>query len=387
MIKARPEDFLVEERADLPLVPGGRFGVYRLEKSGWNTTDLVRHLAGRFRLPPVRFAYGGKKDKHGRTSQFITIDGPDDLRASGKDFRLEPAGRMDRPMGPDLIQANGFTVVIRALARLETLEPALEEIRRGGFPNWFDDQRFRSYDPERGFFAEKILRRHWNGALQAFLTSVTPNLSGRERARKAELFRVWRDWKACRTLAELPLERAVFDILRNRPGDLTEALHRIPEEETAMQFAAFQSHLWNELLRRIIRNRDIPVSEYAGREGSYLFWRDAREAEKKFGRPALRLPTASVKMEFPDGETETLFDDLLRERGLSRAAFRTKELRRVRFQSFLRPVVVRPEGFEVLDRGEDELHPGRKKITLRFDLPRGSYATILVKRLTLTGPS
>jgi len=382
VIKARPEDFIVEERADLPLTPGGRFGVYRLHKSGWNTTDLIRHLAARLRLPREHFAYGGKKDKHGQTSQYITIADPAVRGLEGKDFRLEPAGRMDRPMGPDLIRSNGFTVVIRDLTSLTALEPALEDVRVFGFPNWFDDQRFRSYDLERGFFAEKILRRHWNGALQVFLTSITPGLSGRERERKAELFRLWRDWKACRARAELPLERAVFDLLHNRPGDIAEALHQIPEEETAMQFAAFQSHLWNELLRKVLRGRAVPVMEFPGREGPYLFWPDGREADR-FGLRTLRLPTAAVKMEFPDGDSEALFGELMREKSLTRSAFRTRELRRVRFQSFLRPAAVRPEGFEVLNRGVDELHPGRKKISLRFDLPRGSYATILVKRLSL----
>ena len=32
----------------------------------------------------------------------------------------------------------------------------------------------------------------------------------------------------------------------------------------------------------------------------------------------------------------------------------------------------------------DERHRTRKKLTLRFDLPRGSYATMLVKRVTAT---
>ena len=30
----------------------------------------------------------------------------------------------------------------------------------------------------------------------------------------------------------------------------------------------------------------------------------------------------------------------------------------------------------------DELHPGRRKLVLSFDLPRGSYATLIVKRIT-----
>ncbi len=149
MIKAKPEDFVVEERADLPLAAKGRYGVYRLQKQNWNTSDLVRHLARRFALPPGRFAYGGKKDKHGQTAQYLTIEDEADRSETGKDYRLESAGRMDRPMGPDLIRANDFTIAIRDLADPSPMESVLDRIRTEGIPNWFDDQRFRSYDPER----------------------------------------------------------------------------------------------------------------------------------------------------------------------------------------------------------------------------------------------
>lgn len=378
MIKAKPEDFIVEERADLPLSPAGRFAVYRLRKSHWNTADLVRLLARRFGLPPGRIAYGGKKDKHGLTTQYLTIEDAADRSETGKDYRLEAVGRMDRPMGPDLIRANAFLIAVRDLGDLSGLNEAAERIRTGGFPNWFDDQRFRSYDPERGFFAEKILHRHWNGALQVFFTSITPGLSGRERIRREELFRLWRDWKACRAIAEGPLEREVFDLLRKNPSDFGEALHRLPEEEVSMQYAVFQAHLWNELLRGLFRERNIQAAEIAGREGPILF-------PEKAGEDLLNLPlpTAAVKMDFSDRESETLFAGILAEKNLARSDFRTRELRRVRFASFLRPAAVRPEDFRIMETGLDELHPGRKKAVLSFALPRGSYATILVKMLAL----
>ena len=35
-----------------------------------------------------------------------------------------------------------------------------------------------------------------------------------------------------------------------------------------------------------------------------------------------------------------------------------------------------------VDAEEDELHPGRRALRLSFELPKGSYATILVKRIT-----
>ena len=186
-------------------------------------------------------------------------------------------------MGPDLIQGNAFRVTIRDLTGVRPLEANLEEVRKSGFPNFFDDQRFRSYDPERGFFAEKVLKRHWNGALQVFLTSAGPDDSRSERERKAALFKNWKDWPLLLTLASGPLETGIFGFLSRHPNDAARALHQIPEEEVSMRYAAYQSHLWNDLLRRLIRLKIESPDEVPGREGGYLFWR-----ELKSGNP--RLP-------------------------------------------------------------------------------------------------
>jgi tRNA pseudouridine13 synthase len=34
------------------------------------------------------------------------------------------------------------------------------------------------------------------------------------------------------------------------------------------------------------------------------------------------------------------------------------------------------------EAGDDDLNCGRRKLTLHFELPRGCYATMVVKRLT-----
>jgi tRNA pseudouridine13 synthase len=36
---------------------------------------------------------------------------------------------------------------------------------------------------------------------------------------------------------------------------------------------------------------------------------------------------------------------------------------------------------------EDERHPGKRKLKLAFELPRGSYATLLVKRIAVDPPA
>ncbi|MGD0781871.1 MAG: tRNA pseudouridine(13) synthase TruD, partial [Candidatus Aminicenantales bacterium] len=132
MIKARPEDFIVEERAPLPLRKAGPYRAYRLTKSGWTTPDLVRHLARTCGVSPAALAYGGKKDRHGRTAQFITIRDARDFSREERNFRLESQGFMDRPMGPDLIQANDFRIIIRDLGETGPIERALPDVRRFG---------------------------------------------------------------------------------------------------------------------------------------------------------------------------------------------------------------------------------------------------------------
>ena len=50
-----------------------------------------------------------------------------------------------------------------------------------------------------------------------------------------------------------------------------------------------------------------------------------------------------------------------------------------------RPLSLMPQSFE-LQSVDDERHRGRRKIILSFELGRGSYATMIVKRLTATEP-
>jgi tRNA pseudouridine13 synthase len=149
-----------------------------------------------------------------------------------------------------------------------------------------------------------------------------------------------------------------------------------------MQYAAFQSHLWNELLRRLIRLKVEDYREVRGKEGGYLFWRRLDPSSLAYFQ-SLEIPTAALKTDFPDSLTRKLADKILEEKGLRDGMFRTKALSRVYFRSFLRKALLTPDDIRVTGLADDELHRGKKKLTLSFSLPRGAYATILIKRLEL----
>ena len=70
----------------------------------------------------------------------------------------------------------------------------------------------------------------------------------------------------------------------------------------------------------------------------------------------------------------------LREVGLDLRALRIRHPRENFFSRGERAATFAPERLSSAWDG-DELYPGRRKLALAFDLPRGSYATILVKRV------
>ncbi|MEK6636046.1 MAG: tRNA pseudouridine(13) synthase TruD, partial [Planctomycetota bacterium] len=60
--------------------------------------------------------------------------------------------------------------------------------------------------------------------------------------------------------------------------------------------------------------------------------------------------------------------------------FNIRKIRQAFFKGIERKAVVIPEELSV-DYSDDEIYTGREKLVLRFFLPRGSYGTMLIKRL------
>lgn len=383
MIKAIPEDFIVEEIADLPLTETGEFRVYRLTKRNWTTPDLMRFLAKMLSISPKVISYGGKKDKHGITTQYITIRDQRDFSLEEPNFSLKAVGFMRKPMSPALIAGNRFRITIRKLNSVDQVLKNLEEVKTYGFPNFFDDQRFRGTDFNLGFFADRVLRGHYNGALQIFLQAQNISSADKKnRQRVAEIIANWRNWEKCLELAQGLTEKRIFRTLLLRPDDFLAALEKIPREEIAMAYAAFGSHLWNELLRRLLKKLIEPLEEVQAESGLFYFWRTLPPETYEY-LSSLRLPTPAAKMNFPDELSRQLYLEVLAENNLQFSTFRTRALSRVFFRSFQRKVLLHPQELEILEIKKDDLHPKKQALVLSFSLPRGAFATMLVKRITI----
>jgi tRNA pseudouridine13 synthase len=381
-IKVKPEDFIVEEIADVPLIKHAAYGLYRLTKRNHNTVELLRQISLKTGIPFRNCSFGGRKDKYALTTQYVSFKSTENLTLEEKDYSLTRVGYLNRPMGPDLISGNKFQIVVRDLSS-EEASSAIREAQRGqqsSFANYFDDQRFGSFYPGVGFLAEKVLKKQYNGALKIYLAHSQPKESALQKAHKKFFFEHWKDWNVCLAHAQGQFEKKAFVFLCKNPTAYLSLLQKIPKEEMSLFFSAYQSYLWNEVLRSVIGIcAQKPLRVYKGIAGDYYFYDSIQELYAGY-LEAFLLPTASAKAKMPQSFLEGIYKEVLQGQLIKPSMFNMRTLRQAFFKSTLRPAVVRPYEFSCAI-SNDELYQEKKKILFKFILARGSYATMFLKRV------
>jgi tRNA pseudouridine13 synthase len=150
----------------------------------------------------------------------------------------------------------------------------------------------------------------------------------------------------------------------------------------SLYFAAFQSHLWNLILAGWIeRNtREEQRSPVALKLGPVPF-PVGLDPEQRQAIASVDLPLPSSRNKPDDGPVAEITTEVLAGFGLTWTHMRVKHLKDVFFSKGARPPLLVPENVrsEVFS---DDLHRNKQAIRLAFELPKGSYATILVKRIT-----
>jgi tRNA pseudouridine13 synthase len=378
-VKQSPGDFRVEELTDRTPRPAGGFALYRLEKAGWTTPDAVGGVCHRWRIDRRLVSFGGLKDRHAETVQYFTItDGPERDLAFDH-VSLTYLGRTDSPFTSADVRANRFAITLRNLSAAEAERIAAEAdgVARVGLPNYFDDQRFGSVSPDGEFVGRLLVMGEFEAALKlALIAPYEHDRSGPKRA-KAHLRKHWGDWRKCRAV----LPRELIPCLLRNPPDYRTAVTRLNPELQGLHLAAYQSDLWNRTLARWLR--DAFPAELLGsirtKRGEMPVPLEANDAW-----PGLLIPLPSARLSpVPGAAWWPALDAVLAEEGLSLDELRVSGVRKPFFSKGERPARVVPAGLTA-DSGDDETHPGRSKLFMRFDLPRGAYATMLVKRLAVS---
>lgn len=400
-IRRVPTDFVVEEFAApearaawLPPEARGAHAVYELTKISMTTPDACAGLAKAIGLKGGAADYAGLKDRHARTVQHLSLPwkaGParPPAEVSGRGWSARLVGWSGEPVSAACIAFNRFTIRVRDL----TPEASAEMSRRAGLLaegdgpalrvwviNYFGDQRFGSARHGRGFVARRLIEGDFEGALR--LAIGTPARKDAPRVKQARrlIAERWGEWKELAALLAKGAERRVVERLA-AGGDFREAFAALPSFDQAMAVEAYQSHLWNGTARRLAEGLApaAPLLRAADVFGEMVF-PPAAVMTGEFRRLEVPMLAAGTRLE---GAWADSARAVLAEEGIGVDLLRIPGLRRPAFGEAWRPLVVAADRFELGEAGPDELSAGgrRRARTVRFDLPRGAYATVVLRAL------
>lgn len=390
-LKDRPEDFVVYEVADIHPEGQGPYALYRLCKRDLTTWDVLGEIARRLRLRQDQLGYGGLKDRRSLSYQFVTIpQGPKrDLRGSG--WQLEYLGQVASPMSKARLKGNLFEITVRDLeVGEEDLEKEVRQVQQYGLPNYFDEQRFGSVRHQKEFVARKVVLGEYEEALYLLLVESSQYESRKTQAFRDCLRRHWPQLKPCQSLAPSPWEKKVVEFLVSHGRSkrtFKRALALVDREYLLMLAHAYQAYLWNEILKEFLIQRGWDHIRIPYLLGELVFYETLPpEGREEFRKLRLPLPAPRLHLSSP---WEGLVEEVLAREGLSGLSQLRSAVKGLVFKSYPRETGLFPTQMS-WGLAPDERYPGRKKAFFRFFLPKGAYATLVLKRLfrrAIPGPA
>ena len=406
-IKRDPEEFVVEELLSPSLLDGlsqapRPFALYRLTKTGLTTPQAAAAAARSLGLPGGAVAYAGLKDKHSHAIQHLTAQAAAAAHeapaaAQGPGWAVERLGWLDRALSSGDIAGNRFHIVVHGLTRQagDDMDKAVELLgvemgtqgspehsagsRAVRFVNYFGDQRFGSARHGRGFLARALVKGDFETALKLAIATPARKDSGAQKRFKRAVAEGWGRWpELLPLLARCPERRAVERLVYSG-RDFRAAFAALPYFFQQLCVYAYQSSLWNQTARALVAQRCAnlgPVLAAADPFGEMLF-PAPRAVPAEFA--GMELPLLGYKSELRE-PWRGAAEQVLSAEGLSTDELRIPGMRRPFFKEEPRQLFAEAREF-VLSAPEPDGDAGRSKRTLSFVLPRGAYATVLLRAL------
>ena len=358
-LRARMEDFLVEElQNEGNEIPDGEYTHFTLEKTDWDTMRAIKKIARSLGVSHKRFGFAGTKDRRAVTKQRIAAwkVEPEVLKqVKIKDLKLYDFKKSDERISLGDLAGNSFRITVRGVTidgdELEAvLKETVSQLEQRGVPNYFGYQRFGTIRPNTHLVGRELLRGYIKGAALAYLAN--PSEDEREDAYNArKVLGETLDFKRALELfpKRLNYERSMLDSLSKNPNDFAGALRRLPKKLRLMLVHACQGYLFNRVLSRVI--------------------------EKNIESKA--IPLFGYETLFSDGEQGDVEMSVLEEESIQLENFDITSMPELALKGDYRVAFIKVSPkFAVNEDG----------YTCEFELPKGSYATVVLREFMKTDP-
>ncbi len=325
ILKQKPEDFIVEEVTNARPQNTGDYCYFWLRKKDYTTLDAALRVGRALGVKKIGFA--GNKDRNAITRQLcsayrITKEKIEQVKL--KDIELEFSGYSDVPISLGDLKGNRFTIVVRDVNEQErnNFKSRINKIK---VINYFDEQRFSEHNVEIG---RAIVKRDFRKAVELL----------------------------CQGKGDY--NRKVIDYMKENKTNFVGALQIVPKKILTLFVHAYQSLLWNETVRACVgKGKEVAYSQ-----GRFVF----KAIRNK------KIPLLGFGTEL-NGRVKKIITKLLEKEGITLREFIVRELPDASVEGSERDMVVEVKEFSYeIDEGV---------VKLSFFLPKGSYATIVVKYL------
>jgi len=433
-LRATPADFRVTELESFDTAPvdadtgGYPHLVMRVALRNWDTNDFASALSDRLGISRERVSWAGTKDKRAVTRQLFSVKGIDPAALPDLDGAdIEVIGRAGRPILFGDLAGNAFEIVVRDAANPDNAASVVADLREFAgcegaedglldgettvaVPNYFGQQRFGSRRPVTHEVGLAIVREAWEDAVRAYVGNPHEREPEDTQAARAYVDET-RDWAGAveRLPRALGYERSMCHTLvengAETPSDFREAVETLPSNLQTLFVNAAQSYVFNRVLSERLE-RDLPFDRPV--EGDVVCFADSearsasgdadapdglslpdpdrtqRVTEKRLrtverhcerGRAFVTAPLVGTETELADGEPGEIARDVLDELDLSPGDFDLPG----EFDSdgTRRAIQVRAD-LGITADGD--------ALTFDFALPKGSYATVLLREFRKGDP-
>lgn len=387
-LKYAPRDFQVRELLDYPESPDGDYYVHLLKKQKMDTQDALSLICRKARVQRENIAFAGLKDRQGETEQFISIKGRRvEFREPG--IQLVFKGRSDQPIHSKQSRGNRFHILLRGLDSDSSrrVRDALPRFAKSGYVNYFDDQRFGCLRHGQGFPMRDVLAGRYEKALQRLIARPSPVAKGGDTRLKAILREHWGDWPVCAKIARGPVFQPVLQHLVRRHDDFKGAIQKLNARTRLIQSFAYQSYLWNRAVSSMLEelvpaDLRMGIDTLIGELTSFVELPSGLAAELS----TIRTPLWAPGGKGGDPRFDTQTQRWLRSEQLSPELCEKNTLPGMVWREEPRDLLVRPTKVYANRPERDTRNRDTYNVEVAFCLPRGVYATMLIKHLITGNP-
>jgi tRNA pseudouridine13 synthase len=392
-LRATDDDFIVEEIPAYRPMGAGDHTYLVVEKRGIPTMEAVHRVARALGVRPRDIGYAGLKDAHAVAVQTFSVEHFAPERAQAQlvgvpGVRVVEAKLHRNKLKLGHLRGNRFHVRIRdvgpdAESRARAI---LDVLVARGSPNWFGEQRFGSRE-DNDAVGRLLVRGEFDAACDAILGPGAV-ADGDPRIAAARALVAAGDLAGA--AASFPpthrTERDILDaLLRGRPK--SDAIRAAPRPLLRLLVSAYQSALFNRLLE------DRLGTMHRLEEGDLAFLHE-KGAVFRVEDAAREQPRADAMEVSPSGPmfgTRTLLASghpgereraLLESEGLRPEQFDVPGIGE--FEGERRPfrIPVRDASIVEAPPGDSDAGPS---IVVSFELPRGAYATAVLREVMKAG--